>query len=173
MNAWGATGNMEIYQKHKYAHSSDELYALFTSSKEIRAKHKALGARNIRVEKCATDDDGAALRFVRELPAKVPGVLSKFLAPWNVVTQSEDWERLGGSKYAADLDIDIANVPVTIAGSLELKPVKGGCVNHVRLSVDCGIPFVGKTLVDFIGRDCERLIAEEYDYLRERLNKSK
>lgn len=160
---------MDIYQKHKYTHSTDKLYASFTSKKEITAKHKALGARNIRVEECETDDDGAAITFVRELPAKVPGVLSKFLAPWNVVTQSEDWECLEGDAYAADLDIDIANVPVTITGSLELKPTKGGCVNHVRLSIDCGIPFVGKTLVDFIGRDVERLIAKEYEYLQDRL----
>ena len=160
---------MEIYEKHKYDHSTDALYALFTSKKEIRAKHKALGARNIRIDELQADDDGAIVTFVRELPAKVPGVLSKFLEPWNVVTQSEEWECLDGDVYAADLDIDIANVPVTITGSLELKPTKGGCVNHVRLSVDCGIPFVGKTLVEFVGGDCERLVAKEYDYLRERL----
>ena len=163
---------MEIYQKHKYTHSTDALYALFTSKKEIRAKHKALGARNIRVDELQADDDGAIVTFVRELPAKVPGVLSKFLQPWNTVEQSEDWEVLAGDKYRAELDIDIENVPVTVSGSLELKPAKGGCVNHVRLSVDCGIPFVGKTLVDFIGRDIERLALKEYEYLRERLEKS-
>ena len=160
---------MDIHQKHKYAHSTGELYALFTSAKEIKAKHKALGARNIRVEECETDERGADITFIRELPAKVPGVLSKFLAPWNTVEQSEDWECLSGDKYHANLDIDIENVPVTITGSLELKPAKGGCVNHVRLSVECGIPFVGKTLVDFIGRDVERLVAKEYDYLQQRL----
>lgn len=163
---------MDIYQKHKYTHSTDELYALFTSAKEIKAKHKALGARNIHVEECETDDDGAEVTFLRELPAKVPGVLSKFLQPWNTVEQSEDWERLAGDKYRAELDIDIENVPVTVSGSLELKPAKGGCVNHVRLSVDCGIPFVGKTLVDFIGRDIERLALKEYEYLQERLEKN-
>ncbi|MDJ0918051.1 MAG: DUF2505 domain-containing protein [Woeseiaceae bacterium] len=163
---------MEIYQKHKYVHSTDELYAMFTSKKEIKAKHKALGARNISVEECTTDDEGAIVTFVREVPANVPGVLSKFLQPWNVVEQSEEWEYLDGDVYAADLDIDIANVPVTVSGSLELKPTKTGCTNHVRLTVDCGIPFVGKTLVEFVGGDCGRLAHKEYKYLQERLAKN-
>jgi hypothetical protein len=39
----------------------------------------------------------------------------------------------------------------------------------VRIDVDCGIPFVGKTLVEFVAKDCERLIADEYQYLCRRL----
>jgi len=45
----------------------------------------------------------------------------------------------------------------------------GGCVNRVRLDVKCSIPFVGKTLAVFVAADCERLIADEYEYLTGRL----
>jgi hypothetical protein len=161
---------MKIRRDHEYAHSTDALFALFTDAREIKAKQKALGARKIRVEDCERDDDGAIVRFVRELPAEVPGVLSKFLQPWNTVEQSEEWRDCGDEVYAADLEIDISNVPVTIEGTLQLEPVDDGCVNHVRLSVDCGIPFVGKTLAEFIGKDCKRLIADEFDYITERLD---
>ena len=64
---------------------------------------------------------------------------------------------------------DIANVPVTITGTLDLEPVDGGCVNHVRIDIDCGIPFVGSTLAEFVAKDCERLVADEYDYICRRL----
>ena len=140
--------------------------------KPIKAKQKALGARDIRVEECATDTHGGVVRFVRELPADVPGILSKFLQPWNTVEQSEEWRRLDGGEYEADLAIDIANVPVSVSGTLELEPVGDGCVNHVRVEIDCGVPFVGKTLAEYVAKDCERIIADEYEYICDRLEQT-
>ena len=160
---------MKIHQDHEYAYSTADVFALFTDPGEIAAKQEALGARDIRIEECDTDEDITSVRFVRELPVDVPDLLSKFLQPWNAVTQSEQWQQFSSGLYRADLAIDIANVPVTIEGTLKLEPRDGGCVNQVRLSIDCGIPFVGKALVDLIARDCERLIAYEYDYITERL----
>ena len=161
---------MKILRKHVYAQGTDVLFALFTDKKEIKAKQQALGARNVRVEECEVYDDGAVVCVVRELPAEVPGMLKKFLKSWNAVTQTEQWRHLGGDKYEADIIIDVANVPVTVSGTLELEPVGDGCVNHVRITVDCGIPLVGKTLAEFVALDCKRLIAEEYEYLCERLD---
>ena len=161
---------MKIRQDHEYAHDLEAVYALFTDAGEITAKHAALGARNIRVEECELYDDGADVCFVRELPAEVPGMLSKFLQPWNTVQQSEQWRSSDNGGYDTVLDIDIANVPVTITGTLDLEPVAGGCVNHVRVEIACGIPFVGNTLAEFVAKDCARLIAEEYEYLCRRLD---
>ena len=146
------------------------MFALFTDREAICAKQEALGARNIRVEECETSADGAVVSFVRELPADVPGLLSKFLQPWNTVEQTERWTCYADDVYQAELDIDIAGVPVTIEGTLELEPLDEGCVNHVRMTIDCGIPFVGKTLAEFVAIDCKRLIADEYDYISERLD---
>lgn len=161
---------MKIRRDHQYAHSTDAVFAMFTDAKEIKAKQKALGARKIRLEECESDEAGAVVRFVREMPADVPGMLSKFLKPWNTVEQSEQWRRCDDDVYKATLDIDIANVPVNISGTLELEPTDDGCVNHVRVSVDCGIPFVGKTLAEFVAKDCKRIIADEYDFISGRLD---
>ena len=163
---------MNIRRDHEYTHSTDTVFALFTDKEEINAKQEALGARNIRVEECERNDDSAVVRFIRELPAEVPGILSKFLQPWNTVEQSEQWRICGGGVFEADLTIDIANVPVTIAGTLRLEPVDSGCVNHVRLGVDSGVPFIGKTLADFVAKDCKRIIADEYVYISDTLDKA-
>ena len=160
---------MKIRRDHEYAHGVDAVYALFTDVDEVETKQEALGARKFRVEECEIYDDGADVSFVRELPADVPGILSKFLQPWNTVEQSEQWRIGDDGLYGADLAIDIANVPVTITGTLKLEPVEGGCINHVRIEVECGIPFVGKTLAEFVASDCKRLIADEYQYITERL----
>ncbi len=160
---------MKILRDHEYAHGTDAVYALFIDADEIEAKQEALGARKMRVEECESDDDGAVVRFVRELPADVPGILKKFLQPWNTIEQSEEWRDCGDGVYRADLDIDIRGVPVTVTGTLELMPTDDGCVNHVRMRVDCGIPFVGKTLAEFVAKDCKRIIKEEYAFITERL----
>ena len=172
MSGLGAIGSMKIRQDHEYAHSTDAVFSLFTDRKEIKAKQKALGARDIRVVECYTDADGAVVRLVRVLPAEVPGLLSKFLQPWNTVEQSERWRRLDGGEYEADLGIEIANVPVTVSGTLELEPVEGGCINHVRVTIDCSIPFVGKKLAEFVAKDCARIIADEYEYICDRLEQN-
>lgn len=161
---------MKIRRDHEYAHSTATVFALFTDAAEIKAKQKALGARSIRVEACEKDQDGATVRFVREMPAEVPGMLKKFLQPWNTVTQSEQWSDSGDDTYTADLTIEIANVPVTIGGTLELVPTDDGCVNYIRLNVDSGIPFVGKTLAEFVAKDCKRIIAGEYEYISSQLD---
>jgi hypothetical protein len=160
---------MKIRQDHEYAHSVETVLMQFTDVGEIEAKQEALGARNIRIEECEIYDDGADVRFVRELPADVPGILSKFLQPWNSVTQFEQWRSTDDGGYDADLDIDIANVPVTVSGTLYLEPVEDGCINHVRITVACSIPFLGKSLAEFVAHDCERLVADEYEYITDHL----
>jgi hypothetical protein len=163
---------MKVHRDHEYTHGTDTVFALFTDAKEIKTKQEALGARNIHVEECEKNDDSAVVRFIRELPAEVPGILSKFLQPWNTVEQSEQWRICGSGVYKANLAIDIANVPVTITGTLELEPVDLGCINHVRLGFDSGIPFIGKTLADFVAKDCKRIIADEYEYISDRLDQT-
>jgi hypothetical protein len=160
---------VKISTDHTYAHSSDAVFAFFTDSKKVKAKQKALGARNIRMIECGRHSAGASVRFARDLPAEVPGILSRFLQPWNSVEQSEEWRICDDGGFESDLSIDVANVPVTVGGTLHLRPVDDGCVNEVRLAIDCGIPFVGKTLAEFIAADCERLIALEYEYITDRL----
>ena len=115
---------MKIKRDHEYSHDTDTVFAMFTDAKEIKAKQKALGARKLHIEECERVDDGAAVTFVRELPADVPGMLSKFLQPWNTVEQSEQWRDCGDGVYKADINIDIANVPVTVSGTLELEPLR-------------------------------------------------
>ncbi len=161
---------MKIVRDHAYAHDAEAVFALFTDAGEIEAKQEALGAREIRVVECKSTARKAAVRFVRELPAEVPGILKRFLQPWNTIEQSEGWRSLGDDGFEADIGIDVAGVPVTISGTLRLEPTDDGCVNKIRLTVDSGIPFVGKTLAEFVAADCKRLIAMEYEYLTSRLS---
>ncbi len=160
---------MKVKRDHPYSASTAEVYALFTDPGEVESKQEAIGAREIQIEACDSDDDGATVEFVRELPADVPGILKKFLQPWNTVRQSEQWRVCDDDIFRADLEIEITGVPVTVTGTLELEPVEDGCINHVRMDVDSGIPFVGKTLAEFVAKDCKRIVRDEYEYITKRL----
>jgi len=160
---------VRITAKHRYAQGTQAVLATFTDAGEIKAKQKALGARKTRVRECKRTSQGMRVRFVRELPAAVPGVLKRFIQPWNSVEQSETWREIGDDGFAADLAINIANVPVDVSGTLQLKPTGDGCVNVVRIDVSSAIPFLGKTLAQFVAADCKRLVAKEYDYIKQHL----
>lgn len=160
---------MKVERDHPYPHAPEAVYALFTDAEEVHAKQEAIGAREICIEECERDDEGADVAFVRQLPADVPGILKKFLQPWNTVRQSEQWRVGDDDVLRADLEIEIAGVPVTVTGTLELEPTDDGCVNHVRMDVDSGIPFVGKTLAEFVAKDCKRILRDEFEYITDRL----
>ncbi len=167
--ATGPDSAVRLSATHRYSVSPAELYAQFVDSDSVGKKHAALGGRNVEVECSDADESGADVRIRREMPAKVPGLLSKFLQPWNDVVQHETWTRTADGGYRAELDIDIRNVPVDITGSLNISGDARNCENRVVLKIDCGIPFVGKTLAEFVAGDCRRLMAAEYDYLQREL----
>ena len=154
-----------ITAKHVYDHAPEVVYAQFTDAAAVVAKHEALGARDVEVDDWHVDDDGAALVFEREVPVQVPGFLKRFLQPWNEVTQRERWRRLADDHYHADVDVEIDNVPVRIAGTLDLRATETGCVNDVALTISSSVPLVGGKLAAFIAGDTKRLIAAEHRYL--------
>ncbi|MEO1596539.1 MAG: DUF2505 domain-containing protein [Pseudomonadota bacterium] len=153
---------------HEYARDAATLYAHFTDSEAVKAKHEALGARNVTIVEWSTDDTGATLVFRREVPIEVPGFLKRFLQPWNTVTQREAWRIEDVGLYHADVSVDLLGVPVRIEGTLDIGSTESGCVNDIALSVASSVPLLGAKLADFVAGDSGRLIEAEYRYLSNR-----
>ncbi len=160
---------MKVSASHAYDCSAEAVFATFADADYLQAKHEALGARNIVIERCDAGDDSLETRLRREMPADVPGVLKKFLSPWNELVQEEHWSGNGADGYRCNFSIDIKGVPVTLKGKMHLHDTGSGSVNEVNLDIDCGIPLVGKKLAQFIGADAEKAMQAEYDYIRNNL----
>ena len=120
---------------------------------------------------CAGSEGRYTVQVKREVPADVPSLLKKFLNPWNTIVQSETWEGQAGGPYCCKLAIEIAGVPVSMSGEMELRTQDGGCVNDVRIEVKCGIPLIGGKLADFVGGDAEKATQAEYEFIRAYLAK--
>lgn len=160
---------MKIKALHQYAKDVDTVFGLFHDPDFMKEKYVGIGARNVEVLECSGSDGRYSVKVRREVPADVPGLLKKFLNPWNTIVQSEQWEGPAGGPYRCKIAIEISGVPVSMGGEMDLRTQEGGCVNDVRIEVKCGIPLVGGKLADFVGSDAEKAIQAEYQFIRARL----
>lgn len=160
---------MKIKALHQYSKDVDTVFALFHDPDFMQEKYLGIGARNVDVLECSGSAGRYSVKVRREVPADVPSLLKKFLNPWNTLTQSEQWQGAAGGPYRCQIAIEIAGVPVSIAGEMELRSQDSGCVNDVRLEVKCAIPLIGGKLADFVGSDAEKAVQAEYDFIRSRL----
>lgn len=161
---------MKIKAVHQYKQDVDSVFALFHDVDFMQKKYEGLGARNVKILECAGSAGKYTVKVQREVPADVPGLLKKFLNPWNTLVQSEQWQGESGGPYTCNLAIDISGVPVSITGRMELCSAGTGCVNEVQLEVKCSIPLVGGKLADFVGSDAEKSMQAEYQFLTSSLS---
>lgn len=160
---------MKIKALHQYSTDVDGVFALFHDVDFMQEKYQGLGARNVTILECTGSEGNYNVKVQREVPAEVPGLLKKFLNPWNTLVQTEQWQGKSGGPYICKISIDISGVPVSIAGTMELRSTDAGCVNEVQLEVKCGIPLVGGKLADFVGSDAEKSMQAEYQFISGRL----
>lgn len=160
---------MKIKALHKYNRDVDSVFKLFQDADFMQQKYAGTGARNIEVLECTGSEQNYSVKVRREVPADVPGLLKKFLSPWNTLIQSEQWQGAAGGPYRCKITIEISGVPVSINGTMELRTQDGGCVNDVCLEVKCAIPLVGGKLADFVGTDAEKAVQAEYAFINKHL----
>lgn len=156
---------MKVSASHVYNKSSKELYELFTQADFYPEKFAGIGARDVEILSTQTEDSGFKITTRRQVPADVPGVLKTFLGEWNTVTQQEFWQPYGDDEYGNELVIDADGVPATITGTMLLRPEGDGCVNDVELDIVANIPLVGKALAEFIAKDSEKSLAQEFSFI--------
>lgn len=157
---------MEVRDKHSYSQDIDTVFKHFSDAGQVKAKHEALGAKEINLVQFDASDSSLNVVLEREVPADVPGAMKKFLGEWNHVKQTETWSGTPGQGYKCDIAIEIDGVPVTINGTMELMPEGEGCSNNVSLNFSCGIPLVGKKLAEFVGNHSKGAMQEEYRYIK-------
>lgn len=160
---------MEVKFKHSYKQGVDVVFKGFGTKSILERKFTALGARNISVESCKLTKTALDIKHSREVPVNVPGLLKKFLGEWNAVTQEEHWTGTAGKHYESVMTVSFKGVPVSIKGIMILAGDAKGCTNTVTLTVESGIPLIGRKLADFIGATAADEGQKEYEYLRENL----
>lgn len=160
---------MEVQDVHHYDHDVDSVFRFFHDPAVVKVKYETIGARNVEILDTSEDGSAFTIKIQREVPADVPGILKKFLGAWNKVIQTEHWQTAANGERTCDLNVDIAGVPVTVTGTMALQSHGDGCVNDIRMKIDCGIPLVGKKLAEFVGGDTKKAMDSEHVYIKSHL----
>ena len=157
---------MEVKVRHIYDQPVDAVFTKLGDKASVERKYKDLGARNIKLEKCKLTKTSLEIVISREVPANVPPLLKKFIAEWNLAHQEERWTGIAGKSYQGNVKISIKGVPVTITGKMVLASKDKGCVNDVTLTIESGIPLIGKKLAEFVGQNSAIELQKQYAYVK-------
>ena len=156
---------MKVNAKHKYDATVDTVFALFSEPDFYSKKFAACGARNIEMLEFQADGPSVQFTVKREMPANAPSIIKTIIGEWNTLIQKEDWGGDPGEEYWNEFDIEAQGTPVTIKGSMMLRPDGDGCVNDVELNIRCTIPLLGGAVEKFVAEDSEKSLAAEYQYI--------
>jgi hypothetical protein len=157
---------MEVKVRHVYDQSIDSVFKQFGDKAGVERKFKALGARNIKVEKCKLTKTSLDLVTSREVPVNAPSLLKKFLGEWNLAHQQEQWSGVAGKSYQGHATISIKGVPVTIAAKMVLTSSAKGCTNDVTLTIESSIPVIGGKLAEFVGQTSVDEMHRQYEHIK-------
>lgn len=157
---------MEVKVRHIYDQPVDAVFTKLGDKASVERKYKDLGARNVKVEKCKLTKTSLEIVMSREVPANVPPLLKKFIAQWNVAHQEERWTGVAGKGYQGHFKISVKGVPVTIAGKMALASKDKGCVNDVTMTIESGIPLIGKKLAEFVAQNSVTELQKQYEVVK-------
>ena len=160
---------MEARDLHRYDGSVDAVLRFFVDPDIVKTKYVGTGARNVEFLQLDDRDGVSVIRTRREVPADVPALLKKFLGAWNTVLQTERWRATDDGGWLCALEVDVVRVPVTVRGTLTLRPEGEGCVNDVRIDIACGIPLLGRKLERFVAGDTKKAMDAEFAYISRQL----
>ena len=125
---------------------------------------EALGSRNVDVE-VKGKGNKVTVTITREVPVDAPSTIKIFLSSWNKLTQIEEWSINKGKSSNAKITIDIQGVPAKISGVLKIKAIDSGCISNCDMEIKSSIPFLGRTIANFVGETTSMSIDNEFDYI--------
>lgn len=158
---------MQTVQTKTYSQSVDEIAAAYLDADFLTSKFEDIGSRNIDVTVDVLDDDVYKVTTHREAPADVPRALKSVISSWNKVTQNEKWTGEDGGPYKGEIELETANVPAEMSVVIDIVDNGSGCTCTVTTDIKCKIPLIGKKLAQFIAKESEKAVNDEYGFISE------
>ena len=140
---------MQIAGEHTYPYPVDAVFSILTDPDHILARHRFMGARNVRMLVHEQQEDDLVIQVAREVPAEVPHMLRKIIAEWNPVRQTERWTRQDNT-WQTTLAFELKGIPVELQGTQTLEEHQGQTLHRVTLSLRCPLPIIGRKVADFM-----------------------
>lgn len=158
---------MDIAVQHRYKASLKDVVESLSCPKYITKKYIDLGAQAVNVDEHDCNEDGGriAYSYKSRSPDDLPGPLKMLAQEWTLLKHAENWVRKA-DEWHCDYTVELEDVPVKLSGSMHLRAEGEGCVNDLQLNITCPIPLIGPMIEEFVSKDSERQIEEEYQYIK-------
>ncbi len=157
----------KISAQHHYTISVGELYSFFSDETKRAQKYQQLGAQKYRLKRADKHQNILELDARRQIPIgdEVPSALRKFIKDYSSVRQRETWTVNDDGQYHCELRVDIDGMPVRVQGTMVLSPTVQGCMNELSLQVTSTLPIIGHLAVEFVAKNIEQQMENEYRYM--------
>ncbi len=146
-----------------YPATPDRIMDMLRDPAYVNAKYVALQDTKFEVLELAATADGMVLKVDREVEANLPDFVKKVLGETNRLVQSETWSK-SGDGYAADVVIDSPGKPITIKGTMSIKPNGDGTSTwSVDFVIKGSLPLMGK-IEKIVAEETQANLAKEYEF---------
>ena len=143
---------MKFDDKHTFNKPAATVMKMFSDRGYFERKYQQLGVDDLEILECGKSGNTFRIksRFKVKNDAPLPDFAKKFMAEKNTVTQQDTWDC---TAMTGRLDIEIKGVPVKVSADMALKNEGGGCANHLKWNISCGIPLIGGKLESVVSED--------------------
>lgn len=154
---------------HAYEKDTDTVFKVLTDESYLVKKFAATGAKNIRIPECGQHNGRFVIRRQMDLPANPPDLLKRFVKSTNFVDAVDTWQSFDKAAKTGVFEVNVKGVPISMTGTLALKPTKKGCDYIIAFDVKCPIPLIGGKLAKLVEDDTRANQQKDYAFTREYL----
>jgi hypothetical protein len=160
---------MKFTVTHPYSKDTETVYKVLTDESYLVKKFEATGAKNIKILECKESGGKFVIRRQMDIPANPPELLKKFVKSMNTVVAKDTWTSFGGEVKTGVFELDIKGVPISMTGTITLKPAKKGCEYIIDFDAKCSIPLIGGKLLKLAEEDTRANQKLDYEFTRKHL----
>jgi hypothetical protein len=148
-----------------YTADPETVFALFGDAGFLRRRYEALGHTKVAIEQCGQVGDVFVIGIRRTVPVTVPGYARKVLTPRVAIEQTDEWGQPDESGIRSGTYlIAVVRSPISLAGSLQLRPSEQGCEHVITGTIRVPIPIIGRKLSRVLRDDTLESIRGEHEF---------
>jgi hypothetical protein len=133
-----------------------------SSQEYVEQKTAFLDQRDLEI--LVLNDDQIITR--KTVLVDVPAFAKKFIAPKNVLTETDTWlPATSDTTRTYEVAVEAKGVPVTISGTVTLTSIAPSETRiDIAMQADSSVPLVGGKLADFVAKDLRKTVEGERDF---------
>ncbi len=161
---------MKFTISNTYPATTEDIFKAMLDKAYIEKKFTAMGGKNTVFLEFGEKNGQFIVKTQREVPSNPPGFAKKLIKPWNTIVQTDTWKMTDDASKKGLFEIVAQGTPITIGGTIWLKPTDDGCERVIETNIKCRIPLIGGKIEKFVEGDCRSNIDADHsfslDYLK-------